>query len=222
MWLDLRDNYLTRIPKTIELHKSLSHLLLKNNKITSLPDELGTVRTLQVLQLSGNPLEYPPKEVVDGGVSKIVNYLHDKYLEEIFTRSQLDSLEDEAGIIGNYQEAISYNSVVELEKDNPKTLSVQVNGKLSDESDEESSKGNVKCHKLPKSRSKTLPPFCQSSKYVKPLRAASYSEQNDKIKRSYFKEKALNKHADLMTTVDKILQGRKYVSYILKMFCIRS
>lgn len=86
MYLDIRDNQISDIPKTIENHQCLTHLLLQNNNVTSLPNELGTVN-LKVLQLVGNPLIYPSREVVNAGISKILEFLHKKYSEDMHNRS---------------------------------------------------------------------------------------------------------------------------------------
>lgn len=41
MWLDLRNNQLEALPKSIAHHEHLEHLLLTNNNISKLPNELG-------------------------------------------------------------------------------------------------------------------------------------------------------------------------------------
>lgn len=41
MWLDLRNNQLEELPKSIAHHEHLEHLLLTNNNIQKLPNELG-------------------------------------------------------------------------------------------------------------------------------------------------------------------------------------
>lgn len=215
MWLDLRDNELTDIPKSIQNHPSLTHLLLQNNQLTSLPIELGTVN-LKVLQLSGNPLVYPPKEIVNGGVAKILGFLHNKYIDNIFAQSQSDVSEDAAST-GNYPdgfnaEVVSYNSVIDGDKlKKGKTLSIQFSEREIDETgDEFYGKTKGKCPKLAKSRT-LIPPYYQSSKYVVPQGPDSKELQNIKMKQSYLKDLAIKKHKDLLATRDKILQGRKYV-----------
>lgn len=214
MYLDLRDNQLVDLPKTIKKHPTLTHLLLQNNRLTTLPDELGTVTTLKVLQLKGNSLVYPPTEVINEGVSKIINYLHDKYIESIFLRSQSQSdlSEDAGSAIGNYnQDVLSYNSVIH-EQIKPPNLSVKMNEKESSDSDEEYlGKNKGKCPKLARSRRKTMPDFCQSSKYLKPLRTDSMLAQTVKIKQSYLRDLALKKHKDLLSLRNKIVQDKKFV-----------
>ncbi|KAG6462434.1 probable serine/threonine-protein kinase roco9 isoform X2 [Manduca sexta] len=205
MYLDLRDNQLTDIPVTIQGHQCLTHLLLQNNRLTSLPNELGSVATLKVLQLAGNPLMFPPREVINNGTAEIVQYLHDKYIENIFVKS----FDGSESITSRNEEGISYNSV-EQERMKSKTLSVQFNEKEFEDSDDEYySKLKGKCPKLPKSRKKILPGYSQSAKCLKALYADSKHVQNEKIKQSYLKDKALTKHKDLLATRDKILQDRK-------------
>lgn len=222
MYLDIRDNQLTDIPKTIKNHQCLSHLLLQNNKLTSLPNELGTVTNLKVLQLNGNPLMYPPRDIINAGVSSVKNFLNEKYVENVFAASRSDISEDTLSINGHYhdnlfnQEAMSYNSVIDGDKlNNTKTMSVKFNEKDSDsESDEDYySKSKGKCPKLAKSRV-IIPPYYQSSKYLKPVIADTKEVQDAKIKQSYLRELAIKKHKELLATRDKILQGRKYVQFI--------
>lgn len=41
MWLDLRNNLLEEIPKSIARHGNLENLLLTNNNLRKLPNEMG-------------------------------------------------------------------------------------------------------------------------------------------------------------------------------------
>ncbi|XP_061723163.1 uncharacterized protein LOC133529463 isoform X1 [Cydia pomonella] len=216
MWLDMRNNKLTEIPKTIQEHPCLSHLLLQNNCLTSLPNELGTLVNLKLLQLNGNPLTYPPEEILQAGTSKIMSYLHNKYMDAIFTHSQSELSEDTASTSGVFPESIfsqkvrSYNSVIDqAQLVKSKTLSVKFNDKEdASETEEYYSKfKGKKCPRLAESRI-SFPPK-QSAKYLRPLYAPSKQEQDAKMKRSYLKEMALKKHKDFLATSDKILQQRK-------------
>jgi hypothetical protein len=212
MWLDLRDNAITEIPKSIQNHPSLTHLLLQNNQLTTLPNELGTVN-LKVLQLTGNPLSYPPTEILKMGVKDILNFLHNKYIDYMFTQAHSDVSEG-ASAIGQYvdisQEVVSYNSVLDGDKlKKAKTLSIQFSEKDLEGSDEEYyGKIKGKCPKLAKSRHK-IPTYCQSAKYVAPPSADSKAMLNYKIKQNYLKELTIKKHKALLETREKILQGRK-------------
>lgn len=78
LWLDLRHNQLKRLPSNIGDHRFLKQLLLEGNKITRLPIELGRVESLTALNLHENPLEFPPQEVVNGGVKAIKTYLFEE------------------------------------------------------------------------------------------------------------------------------------------------
>lgn len=41
MWLDLRNNLLEEIPKSIAYHDNLENVLLTNNNLKKLPNEIG-------------------------------------------------------------------------------------------------------------------------------------------------------------------------------------
>lgn len=205
------------IPQTIKNHRSLTHFLLQNNKITSLPNELGTVTTLKVLQLSGNPIMYPPRDIINAGTSKILCFLHNKLVEELFEESP-SIASDKASESGHSLEKFvyegrSYNSVIDGAKIQRKALSVQFNEKDISEYDDEQedyyTKIKGKCPKLPKSRTKILKPYNQSAKYLKPLMVCSKKVQEDKMKQSYFRDLALKKQKDLIAKREKILQGRR-------------
>ncbi|KAF9408307.1 hypothetical protein HW555_011976 [Spodoptera exigua] len=214
-YLDLRDNQLTDIPTSIKLHCNLSHLLLQNNKLTTLPNELGTVPNLKVLQLGGNPLMYPPREIINAGVSTVKKFLNEQYIDEMFVNdeSRSDITGDVVSSNGLYpehysQDGRSYNSVLDEAK-LKKAMHVRVNERDSDDSDEELyAKVKGKCPKLAKSRTK-MPTYYQSSKYVKPPRSDGKTLFEAKIKESYMKDLALKKHKELLESMDKILQGRK-------------
>ena len=74
-WLDLRNNKVQEIPRSVGEHKNLKTLLLGRNKLTFLPTELGFIRTLTGLNLSNNPLEDPLQFVINRGVRAIKHYL---------------------------------------------------------------------------------------------------------------------------------------------------
>ncbi|KAM3957975.1 uncharacterized protein ACR2FA_008015 [Aphomia sociella] len=216
MYLDVRDNQLTDIPKSIQNHQSLTHLLLQNNKITILPNELGTVN-LKVLQLKGNPVMYPPSVILNAGVSKILTFLYNKYADNMFAQSCLES-EDTVSSV-NFQEnvsqgVVSFNSVIDADKLKGKTLSIKFNEKEYDSDEECYAKVKGKCPKLAKSRFKTLPSYCQSSKYVSPPHVDSMTVQDQKIKQNYLRELAIKKHKDLLSFREKILQDRRNIELL--------
>ncbi|XP_031354662.1 leucine-rich repeat-containing protein 27-like [Photinus pyralis] len=87
-WIDLRKNKLTALPSGMADHANLETILLQNNLIQKLPNELGAIPNLKVLQVSGNPLTYPPHEVTDKGIVAISNFLREQYF---LTRAQSDA-----------------------------------------------------------------------------------------------------------------------------------
>lgn len=217
MWLDLRDNQLTEIPSSIQEHPRLTHLLLQNNKITTLPNELGTVHNLKVLQIGGNPLIYPPKEVVKNGVEKILTFLRKNMLENIL-QCEVCETGSANGILSSElinDDGDSYNSVldeVRVKKSSQKTgLSVKFSGKeMGGSGDEEYyPKLKGKCPKLAKSRLKFCRVYHQSAKYLKPLIADGEKTHLEKMKQSYLREVALKKHKSLLAKREKILQDRR-------------
>ncbi|CAF0802444.1 unnamed protein product [Didymodactylos carnosus] len=89
-WLDLRNNHLHNVPhKGLEKHTALRYLLLGGNMIRILPSELGKVKTLSALNLDGNPLEFPPWDVVKQGLKAIQIFLREDHIR----RSKLEHKE---------------------------------------------------------------------------------------------------------------------------------
>ncbi|XP_046556441.1 leucine-rich repeat-containing protein 27-like [Haliotis rubra] len=75
-WLDLRRNYLSRLPSSsIGKHQHLRNLLLEGNNLRTLPLELGFVGTLNGLNITNNPLEFPPLEVLEKGTVEVLRFL---------------------------------------------------------------------------------------------------------------------------------------------------
>lgn len=89
--LNLNDNYITDIPPAIvELtctasknsscsyfFIALQELFLCNNMIELLPNSLCLMTNLKTLNVDGNPLKVPPKEIVKKGAKEILSYLHE-------------------------------------------------------------------------------------------------------------------------------------------------
>ncbi|XP_068709488.1 leucine-rich repeat-containing protein 27-like isoform X3 [Montipora foliosa] len=82
-WLDLRNNRISQIPHIIGNHRNLRNLLLEGNAIESLPLELGLLKSLSGLNLSGNPLEFPPSYIVERGTQEILKFLREQYVLQI-------------------------------------------------------------------------------------------------------------------------------------------
>lgn len=79
VWLDLRNNELETIPKSVENHQCLQVLLLEGNKLKHLPVELGSVPNLRGLQLAKNPIRYPPENIIGEGSQQIIRFLKNEY-----------------------------------------------------------------------------------------------------------------------------------------------
>ncbi|KAM8924608.1 leucine-rich repeat-containing protein 27 [Pelodytes ibericus] len=75
VWLDLRYNELTSLPRTIGELSNLKYLLLEGNPITALPVELGDLSTLKALNLRHCPLTFPPENIVHKGLKSILSFL---------------------------------------------------------------------------------------------------------------------------------------------------
>lgn len=62
--------------------RSLRTLLLEGNKLTTLPPQLGRLRHLTGLNLSNNPLESPPKSIIEKG-TKVSNVLNHRFCPSV-------------------------------------------------------------------------------------------------------------------------------------------
>ncbi|CAH0394101.1 unnamed protein product [Bemisia tabaci] len=78
-WFDLRNNKLRTFPTTVKNHRTLETLLLDDNQLSALPMELGAVSTLKGLQVTNNPLEYPPERIVRKGVQHLIRFLREEW-----------------------------------------------------------------------------------------------------------------------------------------------
>ncbi|XP_034753481.1 leucine-rich repeat-containing protein 27-like isoform X2 [Etheostoma cragini] len=75
LWLDLRNNQIASLPAEIGLHRSLKTILLEGNPISELPPELGNVITLKGLNLRNCPISFPPRDILNQGLQRILQYL---------------------------------------------------------------------------------------------------------------------------------------------------
>lgn len=64
MWLDLQNNLLTEIPKTIAYHENLESFLLTNNNLYYLPNKSDLFPKLETFEVSENPLEHPAGKII--------------------------------------------------------------------------------------------------------------------------------------------------------------
>ncbi|KAJ8014459.1 hypothetical protein DPEC_G00040450 [Dallia pectoralis] len=75
VWLDLRNNKITSLPADIGVHRCLKTLLLEGNPIIELPLELGNVISLKALSLRHCPIKFPPQEIVQQDLQSVLQYL---------------------------------------------------------------------------------------------------------------------------------------------------
>jgi len=103
-YLDLRDNQLIEIPAGNPLanHKALKAILLQNNQLTTLPMELGNILTLTTVSFSGNPLTFPPPEVILYGCKAILLYLQECWYSSLLEDRRSISLQ--GGVNGDGDE----------------------------------------------------------------------------------------------------------------------
>ncbi|XP_063434488.1 leucine-rich repeat-containing protein 27-like isoform X5 [Mytilus trossulus] len=81
VWLDIRRNGLLRLPSVYTgRHQNLRNLLLEGNNLRSLPLELGLIKSLNGLNISGNPIEFPPGEIIEKGTNEILKFLREMLL----------------------------------------------------------------------------------------------------------------------------------------------
>ncbi|KAJ0464197.1 putative leucine-rich repeat domain superfamily [Helianthus annuus] len=77
---------LRSLPRSIGNLENLEELDMSNNQIRVLPDSFRMLSKLQVLKTEGNPLEIPPRDVLDKGARAVVLYmneLHEKKDEKV-------------------------------------------------------------------------------------------------------------------------------------------
>ncbi|RZC37936.1 LRR 8 domain containing protein [Asbolus verrucosus] len=91
-WLDLRNNQLTTVPESIAHHQHLENLLLSDNKIETLPNELGLVPKLKVLQIANNPIAYPSHKIIAQGTKSVCSYLKNQYEKTICPRDESEKM----------------------------------------------------------------------------------------------------------------------------------
>lgn len=70
--------YLESLPYSIGLLISLAELDISYNKITRLPSSMGCLTKLRKFHAEGNPLTFPPMEVVEQSVDAVREYLSDR------------------------------------------------------------------------------------------------------------------------------------------------
>lgn len=71
-------HYLESLPCSVGLLVSLVELDVSYNNISTLPDSIGCLNNLTKLSVEGNPLVYPPPQVVEWGMHAVKEYLSNK------------------------------------------------------------------------------------------------------------------------------------------------
>lgn len=75
--MDVSNNFadLQSLPRSIGNLEMLEELMSNNNQIRVLPDSFGMLTRLRVLNVEGNPLVVPPREVAEKGAEAVVRYM---------------------------------------------------------------------------------------------------------------------------------------------------
>ncbi|KAK1439258.1 hypothetical protein QVD17_05074 [Tagetes erecta] len=79
--LDISNNFadLESLPRSIGNLELLEELDMCNNQIHVLPDSFRMLSKLRVLKIEGNPLELPPRNVIEQGAQAVVGYMSEVY-----------------------------------------------------------------------------------------------------------------------------------------------
>lgn len=89
--LELRDNKLSTLPDEITLLQGLERLDLSNNSITSLPVALGNLPNLKSLTLDGNPLRTIRRDLLNKGTQELLKYLRSRIQDQNISSTIEDS-----------------------------------------------------------------------------------------------------------------------------------
>ncbi|KAI3462277.1 hypothetical protein Pfo_018940 [Paulownia fortunei] len=78
--MDVSNNFadLQSLPRSIGNLEMLEELMSNNNQIRVLPDSFGMLTRLRVLNVEGNPLVVPPRDIVEKGAQAVVRYMADR------------------------------------------------------------------------------------------------------------------------------------------------
>lgn len=79
--LDVRDNKISSLPEEITVLQNLQRLDLTNNDLSSLPYKLGTLANLKSLILEGNPLRSIRRDIINRGTMGLLKYLRSRIEE---------------------------------------------------------------------------------------------------------------------------------------------
>ncbi|XP_017770295.1 PREDICTED: leucine-rich repeat-containing protein 27-like [Nicrophorus vespilloides] len=210
-WLDLRGNQLQSIPSGVANHASLENVLLQNNKIEMLPNELGLVPNLKVLQLSGNPLIYPPQSVVEMGVDDVCIFLKQEYYKENPTPKQIPSRSSDSA--AQRESKSSKLCIKTMPVVSVKSLSKEILDLRQVKKDNTCSK-NQKIHRITKSASKmSVHSQYNSDRSIGLKVNMSYEER---VQENELKQVWLEKLKDLIRDQQKIIEQEKSVGALSK------
>jgi Leucine-rich repeat (LRR) protein len=87
-YLDVSSNFddLISVPESMGTLVSLTYCDLSFNQIKELPNSIGRLEKLTKFKLDGNPLESPPMKVVEHSHEAVMQYLHQRYINDITER----------------------------------------------------------------------------------------------------------------------------------------
>ncbi|WAR24190.1 LRC40-like protein [Mya arenaria] len=116
--LDLRDNKLSSLPDEIVQLQSLERLDVTNNDLAGLPNVLGTVTTLKSIVVDGNPMKTIRRDIVMRGTQEIKKYLRSRIEEPVNipegTRNGVQSSEGQSGVIGAGGQGVDAHEVCQM------------------------------------------------------------------------------------------------------------
>jgi len=79
--LDLRDNHISTLPQDVIKLQSLERLDLTNNSLSNLPLTLGVLPHLKSVQLEGNPMKSIRRDIMSRGTVELLKYLRSRMEE---------------------------------------------------------------------------------------------------------------------------------------------
>lgn len=75
MIINVSNNKLKSLPENMNNLKNLNTLNISNNKITKLPKSLGMLENLEKINFDDLTIEYPPSDIIQGGLVAILIFL---------------------------------------------------------------------------------------------------------------------------------------------------
>ena len=73
--LELARNRISVLPETVAQHTTLRRLGIAQNRMTTLPVALGSMRSLEHVDVTNLPLTFPPQDVLKYGTENTLCYL---------------------------------------------------------------------------------------------------------------------------------------------------